>query len=80
MIPIDSSKSRKSFTDLLVHVHPPTVPEETLRFNLSYGLGGMSATLILLLFATGVIQLLTYEPSASMSSRAAPKLAIGTWT
>ena len=49
--------------DLLVHIHPPTIPEETLRFRLSFGLGGMSATLVCLLIVTGIIQLLTYEPS-----------------
>ena len=58
-----SSKGRKSFTDFLAHIHPPTVPAETLRFTLSWGLGGMCATLILLLFCTGALQLLTYEPS-----------------
>jgi len=65
MISSGSSNSRKSFTDLLVHIHPPTVSEETLRFRLSFGLGGMSATLIFLLFATGILQLLTYEPSVT---------------
>ncbi len=56
-------RGRKSITDFLVHIHPPTLPEETLRFSLSWGLGGMSATLVFLLFATGILQLLTYEPS-----------------
>ena len=59
----DQHTSRKSFTDLLVHIHPPTVPEETLRFNLSWGLGGMSVMLALLLFVTGIFQLFLYEPS-----------------
>ncbi|MDH3329527.1 MAG: cytochrome b N-terminal domain-containing protein [Desulfobulbaceae bacterium] len=58
-------KSRRSFSDFLVHIHPPTVPEETLRFTLSWGLGGMSAMLIFLLFGSGILQLLTYEPSVS---------------
>jgi len=57
--------ARKSLTDFLVHIHPPTVPAETLRFTLSWGLGGMSATLVFLLFATGILQLLAYEPSTS---------------
>ncbi len=55
-------RSRKSFTDLLVHLHPPTVPEETLRISLSWGLGGMAAVLCSLLFSTGVLQLFMYEP------------------
>jgi quinol-cytochrome oxidoreductase complex cytochrome b subunit len=59
------SNSRRSFTDMVVHIHPPTVPEETLHFTLSWGLGGMSAMLIFLLFITGILQLLTYEPSVT---------------
>jgi quinol-cytochrome oxidoreductase complex cytochrome b subunit len=57
-------KSRRSFSDFLLHLHPPTVPESTLRFTLSWGLGGTAATLIGLLFMTGVLLLLVYEPSA----------------
>jgi quinol-cytochrome oxidoreductase complex cytochrome b subunit len=56
-----SIKGRKSFTDLLVHLHPPTVPQETLRFSLSWGLGGMSAVLFFLLITTGILQLFIYE-------------------
>ena len=57
-------KSRRSFSDFLLHLHPPSVPESTLRFTLSWGLGGTAATLIGLLFSTGVLLLLVYEPSA----------------
>lgn len=62
---IDQHKNRKSFTDFLVHIHPPSVPTETLRFRLSYGLGGMCVTLIFLLFGSGILQLLSYEPATS---------------
>ena len=57
------AKSRRSFSDFLLHLHPRTVPEETLRFNLSWGLGGMAAVLVGLLFLTGILLLLTYQPS-----------------
>lgn len=56
-------KSRRSFSDFLLHLHPRTIPEETLRFNLSWGLGGMAAVLVGLLFLTGILLLLTYQPS-----------------
>ena len=56
-------KKRKQFPgDLILHIHPRTVPLETLRFTLTFGLGGMAATLILLLFITGVLQKLSYVP------------------
>jgi quinol-cytochrome oxidoreductase complex cytochrome b subunit len=56
-------KKRKQFpSDLLLHIHPRTVPLETLRFTLTFGLGGMATTLLLLLFITGVLQKLSYTP------------------
>jgi quinol-cytochrome oxidoreductase complex cytochrome b subunit len=59
------TKSRKSFLDLLVHLHPRTIPEETLRFSLSFGLGGMSAVLLFLLAGSGILQLFMYEPTVT---------------
>ncbi len=55
--------SRRSATDLILHLHPPQVPVATLRFTLSWGLGGMAAVLIGLLFMTGVLLLLVYQAS-----------------
>ncbi len=57
--------SRRSITDLLLHLHPPTVPASTLRFSLSFGLGGMAAVLLGLLVATGPLLLLAYRPSVT---------------
>ena len=57
------TSSRKSVTDLLLHLHPRSVPEETLRFRLSFGLGGMAVTLFGLLFLTGILLLLVYRPT-----------------
>lgn len=56
-------KNRRSITDLILHLHPPTVPRETIRFTLSWGLGGMAAMLVGLMFLTGVLLLLVYQPS-----------------
>ncbi|EFL52543.1 Cytochrome b/b6 domain protein [Solidesulfovibrio fructosivorans JJ]] len=56
------ASSRKSVTDLILHLHPPSVPAATLRFRLSFGLGGMAVTLAGLLFVTGLLLLLAYRP------------------
>ena len=58
-----ATKSRRAFSDFLLHLHPRSAPEETLRFRLSWGLGGMAAVLVGLLFLTGILLLLTYQPS-----------------
>lgn len=48
---------------LLLHLHPRVVPARALRFTLTFGLGGMSLVLFMLLVATGVLLLFPYEPS-----------------
>lgn len=50
------------FSSFLLHLHPKTVPASTLRFGLSFGLGGMTAVLVAVLFLTGLLQLLSYSP------------------
>ncbi|SDP74195.1 cytochrome b N-terminal domain-containing protein [Desulforhopalus singaporensis] len=49
----------------ILHLHPRTIPLETLRISLSFGLGGIAALLLMVLFITGLLQLLTYEPEIS---------------
>lgn len=57
------SSSRKSITDLVLHLHPKRVSAETLRLTLSWGLGGMATVLAGMLFITGVMLLLAYQPT-----------------
>ncbi len=51
------------FDNLILHIHPRTVPEQTLKFTLTWGLGGMAVLLVLLQIATGILLMLVYEPS-----------------
>jgi len=53
---------RKLFNTLILHFRPRTVPERTLRFTLTWGLGGMALILILLLFGTGLMLKFVYQP------------------
>jgi len=55
--------SRQSITDFILHLHPRTVPYPTIRFRLSWGLGGMAVVLTGLLFLTGALLLLAYRPT-----------------
>jgi len=63
MAQLARSSRRKFFSGFLLHVHPRKVSTETLRFSLSFGLGGMSATLVGLLMVTGLLQILSYSPN-----------------
>ena len=61
--PADKQKGhRKYFRSLLLHFRPRVVPERTLRFSLTWGLGGMAAVLVFLLFGTGLMLKFVYEP------------------
>jgi quinol-cytochrome oxidoreductase complex cytochrome b subunit len=54
---------RGVFDNLILHIHPRTVPEQTLKFTLTWGLGGMAVLLVLLQIGTGIFLMLVYEPS-----------------
>jgi quinol-cytochrome oxidoreductase complex cytochrome b subunit len=47
---------------LVLHFRPKVVQERTLRFSLTWGLGGMALVLVCLLFATGMMQKFAYQP------------------
>ena len=59
----EKDRRRYLLKNLVLHFRPATVPEKTLRFNLSFGLGGMAAVLVLLQFATGLLLKFVYEPT-----------------
>ena len=58
----EPERKRFVFRYLILHLRPATVPEETLRFTLSWGLGGMAAVLIMLQLVTGVLLKFVYVP------------------
>lgn len=45
------------------HLHPPTIPAREARFRYTFGLGGVSLLLFLILCATGVLELFHYVPT-----------------
>lgn len=49
--------------NLALHFRPTRVPRATLRLSLTWGLGGMAATLIVLQLATGVLLKFAYTPT-----------------
>ncbi|THB77261.1 MAG: cytochrome bc complex cytochrome b subunit [Desulfobulbaceae bacterium] len=55
------------FQGFILHLHPRKVAAETIRFSLSFGLGGISASLVLLLFLSGILQLLSYNPDVAFA-------------
>ena len=48
---------------LVLHLRPVQVPASTLRYTHTFGLGGMSMVLVMMLIATGLLMMFAYEPS-----------------
>lgn len=59
----ERQRHRFLLRNLPLHFRPATVPEKTLRLSLSWGLGGMTAVLVLLQIGTGVLLKFIYEPT-----------------
>lgn len=49
--------------NLVLHLHPPRVSKESIRFTLTFGLGGMAAVLFLLQVFTGILLRFAYIAS-----------------
>ena len=58
-----SSRVQATAAGLVLHLHPPRVPAAALRFTYTWGLGGISALLALVLVTTGVLLMFRYEPT-----------------
>jgi quinol-cytochrome oxidoreductase complex cytochrome b subunit len=54
---------------LALHARPVRVRESTLPFTHTFGLGGMSMVLVMLLMGTGVLLMLAYEPTPATAYR-----------
>ncbi|MEW6242481.1 MAG: cytochrome bc complex cytochrome b subunit [Chloroflexota bacterium] len=60
----DRGRMRMVVDSLVLHLHPTKVPETTLRWTYSWGLGGLSAMLMMILGLTGVVLQNNYTPAA----------------
>jgi len=59
----DQERKRYLLKNLILHFRPITVPEKTLKFSLTWGLGGMAAVLIFLQLGTGLLLKFVYVPT-----------------
>ncbi len=58
----DADRRRTVLEFLVLHMRPVRLPEKSLRYTHTWGLGGMSLVLLFLLAATGLLLMLVYEP------------------
>ncbi len=64
---VSQQRYRYLFNSLLLHFRPKTVSERTLKFTLSWGLGGMAGVLVGILFITGLMLKFAYQPVPDQS-------------
>jgi quinol-cytochrome oxidoreductase complex cytochrome b subunit len=65
----DRDRAWVVFNHLLLHFRPTRLKEGTLRYTHTFGLGGMSLVLVLLLAASGVLLMFVYEPTPETAYR-----------
>ena len=59
----ENVKINKPWYNFILHLHPRKVRQRTLRFTLTFGLGGMAALLVVIQVFTGLLLRLHYVPS-----------------
>ncbi len=61
--PREGAKAVRS--NVFLHVHPPYVKRKALEFSWTWGLGGISFFLLLVLTVTGILLMFYYRPTAA---------------
>lgn len=54
-------RSASVVNNLILHLHPHSVPAKALKFTYTWGLGGISAVLLVLIAITGVLLMFRYD-------------------
>lgn len=75
----DRSRMRMVVDSLVLHLHPSKVPERTLKWTYTWGLGGLSGILIVLLGLTGILLQMNYTPSPPQAYLDILSLRSNTW-
>ncbi|MDT8306450.1 MAG: cytochrome b N-terminal domain-containing protein [Anaerolineae bacterium] len=73
------SRLRVVMNNLILHIHPAQVPTRALRFTYTWGLGGLSALLVVLLAVTGSMLLFHYTPSPDAAYNSILALQTDVW-
>ncbi len=70
----DRSRILQVANNALLHLHPASVPAKALNFTYTWGLGGISATLMVMLALTGVLLMFRYDARIQYSYLAIQQL------
>lgn len=59
----EAGRTRPRRPSFYHHLHPPAIPAREARFRYTFGLGGISLLMLLVLLATGLLETFYYVPS-----------------
>ncbi len=60
---VERSRMRAVMNNIILHLHPTRVPASALRLTYTWGLGGLSALLTVVLISTGILLMFRYDAS-----------------
>jgi len=75
----DRGRMRMVVDSLVLHLHPTKVPVSTLRWTYTWGLGGLSALLVVILAVTGIFLQMNYTPNPPQAYLDLVQLRSNTW-
>jgi quinol-cytochrome oxidoreductase complex cytochrome b subunit len=75
----DRGRMRMVVDSLVLHLHPAKIPERTLRWRYTWGLGGLAALLMVMLGITGIFLEMNYTPSPAQAYLDILDLRSNTW-
>ncbi len=60
---VERNRMRAVMNNIILHLHPTRVPAPALKFTYTWGLGGLSALLVVILITTGILLMFRYDAS-----------------
>lgn len=73
----DRDRVLRVASNVFLHLHPTKVPRHALRLTFTWGLGGISSLLFLVLAGTGVVLMFHYRPTPEHAHADVAALAAG---
>lgn len=75
----DRGRVRLSMNDFILHLHPPRVSRASISWTYTFGLGGLSVLLLIILIGTGILLMFAYTPSEQEAYGSIVELETEVW-
>jgi quinol-cytochrome oxidoreductase complex cytochrome b subunit len=75
----DRGRMKRVMNDLILHLHPPKVNAQSIRFTYTFGLGGTAILLLLIQVSTGALLMFAYAPTVDAAYQSIVTLETQVW-